>query len=87
MSESQPSTDALSNDVRIFAKAAEIHEEMVEEFKAAIPDGDFWTQCLFQPLPTLFGQRSAEAGGNAMGVEHQAHNGLPLQAAAMVRTP
>ena len=39
---------------------------MVEEFKVAIPDGDFWTQCLFQPLPAIFGQRSAETGGNAM---------------------
>ncbi|RYP39077.1 hypothetical protein DL767_002340 [Monosporascus sp. MG133] len=80
-------TATFKNDVRIVTKAAEMHEDMVEEFKAAIPDGDFWTQCLFQPLPTLFGQRSAEAGGNAMGVEHQVHNGLLFQAAAMVRTP
>lgn len=60
---------------------------MVEEFKAFISDGDFWTQCLFQPLPKIFGERSAKAGGNAMGVERQAHNGLLFQAAAMVRTP
>lgn len=60
---------------------------MVEDFKAFIPDGDFWTQCLFQPFPKIFGQRSAEAGGNAMGVERQQHNGLLFQAAAMVRTP
>ncbi|KAI1375604.1 hypothetical protein F4677DRAFT_421859 [Hypoxylon crocopeplum] len=80
-------TATFKNDVRIVSKAAELHEAMVEEFKAFIPDGDFWTQCLFQPLPKLFGQRSAEAGGNAMGVERQVHNGLLFQAAAMVRTP
>ena len=51
-----------------------------------IPDGDFVTQCLFQPLPKLFGQRSAEAGGNVMGVERQELNGLLFLAVAMVRT-
>ncbi|KAK0625504.1 hypothetical protein B0T17DRAFT_600017 [Bombardia bombarda] len=80
-------TASFKNDVRIIAKAAELHEAMVDEFKAFIPDGDFWTQCLFQPLPTLFGRRSAEAGGNTMGVERQKHNGVLFQAAAMVRTP
>ncbi|KAI0535674.1 hypothetical protein GGR58DRAFT_515197 [Xylaria digitata] len=50
-------------------------------------DGDFWTQCLFQPLPKLFDERSAAAGGNAMGVERQSVDDLLFQAAAMVRTP
>lgn len=68
-------------------KAAELHEVLVEELKAFIPDGDFWTQCLFQPLPKLFGERSAAAGGNAMGVERQRVDGLLFQASAMVRTP
>jgi hypothetical protein len=67
-------------------KAAELHEVMVEEFKAHIADGDFWTQCLFQPLPKLFGQRSAEAGGNVTGVQDQIEDGLLFQASAMVRT-
>lgn len=53
--------------------------------KQLIPDGDFWTQCLFQPLPKLIGQRSAEAGGNATGIEYQDRDGLLFQAAAMVR--
>ena len=59
---------------------------MVEDFKTHIPDGDFWTQCLFQPLPKLFGQRSAEAGGNITGVQNQTEDGLLFQASAMVRT-
>lgn len=60
---------------------------MVEELKAFIPDGDFITQCLLQPLPMLFGQRSAEAGGNVLGVERHQHNGILWLAAVMVRTP
>ena len=80
-------TASFKNDTCIIAKALELHDKLVEELKAFIPDGDFVTQCLFQPLPRLFGQRSVEAGGNVMGVEHQSENGLLLVAAAMVRTP
>jgi hypothetical protein len=58
----------------------------VEETKAFIPDGNFITQCLFQPLSKLIGQRSAEAGGNVLGVEHQKHNGLLFTAVIMVKT-
>ncbi|KAG9514579.1 hypothetical protein KCV07_g7976, partial [Aureobasidium melanogenum] len=79
-------TASFKNDSRIVKKAAELHEVMVEEFKAHIADGDFWTQCLFQPLPKLFGQRSAEAGGNVTGVQDQIEDGLLFQASAMVRT-
>ena len=69
------------------AKAAELHDELVETLKAFIPDGDFVTQCLFQPFPKLFGQHSAAAGGNVLGIERQPHNGLLLLAVAQVRTP
>ena len=62
-------TASFKNDARIIAKAAELHEDLVKDLTAFIPDGDFITQCLFQPLPTLFGQRTLEAGGNIMGVE------------------
>ena len=65
----------------------ELHEAVVAELKGLIRSGDFITQCLFQPLPTLFGQRSAEAGGNIMGLEHQQHNGILWLAVAIVRTP
>ncbi|KAJ8119894.1 hypothetical protein O1611_g10507 [Lasiodiplodia mahajangana] len=79
-------TATFKNDIRIVNRAAELHEAMVEEIKTFIPDGDFWTQCLFQPLPKLFGERSAAAGSNAMGIERQSVDGLLFQAAAMVRT-
>ena len=73
--------------MRIAAKAAELHDKLVEELKAFIPDGDFITQCLFQPFPRLYGQLSAAAGGNMLGVEQQPHNGLLWLAVAQVRTP
>ena len=44
------------------------------------------TQCLFQPLPTLYGQNSLAAGGNVMGVERQPHNGVLFLATAMLKT-
>ncbi|GAW17840.1 hypothetical protein ANO14919_073070 [Xylariales sp. No.14919] len=79
-------TATFKNNAEITAHAVELHEELVSHFKERIPDGDFWTQCLFQPLPTLYAARSAAAGGNAMGLERQSANGLLFLAVAMVRT-
>jgi hypothetical protein len=64
-----------------------VHAELVADLKAFIPEQDFITQCLFQPLPTIFGQNSVAAGGNVMGVERQPHNGILFLATAMVKTP
>ncbi|RYP24613.1 hypothetical protein DL765_000439 [Monosporascus sp. GIB2] len=80
-------TATFKNDDRIVAKAAELHDKLVEELKAFIPDGDFITQCLFQPFPQLIGQLSAAAGGNIMGIDQQRHNGLLWLAVTQVRTP
>ncbi|KAI1741370.1 hypothetical protein F4680DRAFT_416601 [Xylaria scruposa] len=80
-------TATFKNDARVIRKAVALHESLVADLLAYIPDGDFWTQCLFQPLPKLFGENSAKSGGNAMGVERQKVDGLLFQAAAMVRTP
>ncbi|KAK4455182.1 hypothetical protein QBC34DRAFT_465219 [Podospora aff. communis PSN243] len=60
-------TMCFKNDTRILTKASSLHNGLVEELKRRIPEGDFITQCLFQPLPKLFGQRSVAAGGNVMG--------------------
>lgn len=80
-------TSTFKNDTRIVAKAAELHEQMVERLKAFIPDGDFVTQCLFQPFPRLFGQLSAAAGPNVLGIDRKPHNALLWLAVAQVRTP
>ncbi|KAK4113194.1 FAD-binding domain-containing protein [Canariomyces notabilis] len=79
-------TACFKNDERIVSKAAELHDQLVQELKAFIPDGNFITQCLFQPLPRVIAQRSAAAGGNMLGVEKQTANGLLLVAVGMVRT-
>ncbi|KAL4994336.1 FAD-binding domain-containing protein [Aspergillus recurvatus] len=79
-------TASLKNDPRILAKAAELHEGLVAELKSFIAEGDFITQCLLQPLPVLYGQLSAEAGGNIMGVSSQPVNGILFVGIAMVRT-
>ncbi|KAH6855502.1 hypothetical protein B0I37DRAFT_395565 [Chaetomium sp. MPI-CAGE-AT-0009] len=79
-------TATFKNDTRIVAKAAELHDTLVSDLKSFITDGDFITQCLFQPFPRLFGQRSAAAGGNMLGIDRQPDNGLLWLAVAQVRT-
>ncbi|WXC56403.1 hypothetical protein SNK03_002339 [Fusarium graminearum] len=79
-------TCCFKNDIRIITKASDLHTKLVEELKEFIPDGNFITQCIYQPLPTIFGERSVEAGGNVMGVERHQHNGILFLASAMVRT-
>ncbi|KAF2870236.1 hypothetical protein BDV95DRAFT_620014 [Massariosphaeria phaeospora] len=79
-------TLSLKNDIRIFTKAADLHNNLVEELKALIPDGNFLTECLFQPLPKAFGQRSAERGGNIMGVSDQPLDSVMWVAIVVVKT-
>lgn len=79
-------TATFKNDTRVVAKAADLHDGLVSDLKSFIPDGDFVTQCLFQPFPSLFGQRSAAAGGNMLGIDRQPENGLLWLAVAQVRT-
>nr|ANM86476.1 putative 6-hydroxy-D-nicotine oxidase [Cladonia uncialis subsp. uncialis] len=79
-------TATIKNDVRIFQKAAELHDQLVEDLKNFIADGDFTTECLFQPLPTVLGQKSKEFGGNVMGVTDLQHDGVIFTAIAIVKT-
>lgn len=79
-------TSAFKNDKRIMAKASELHDELVEDLKAVVPNGNFITQCTFQPLPTLFAQKSIEAGGNVIGLERYKHDGILFLATALLPT-
>ncbi|KXJ90076.1 hypothetical protein Micbo1qcDRAFT_136211 [Microdochium bolleyi] len=79
-------TASFRNDATIVAKSCELHDALVEQLKVIDSEGGFTTQCLFQPLPRLFGQRSAEAGGNVMGVDRQPHDGLLWLATVNMRT-
>ncbi|KAI1442043.1 FAD-binding domain-containing protein [Annulohypoxylon stygium] len=80
-------TATFKNDASIVAKASELHARLVEELQRAVPDGDFITQCLIQPLPKLYGELSKKSGGSIMGVEDQTVNGLLFVAVVMVKTP
>jgi hypothetical protein len=80
-------TLSLKNDVRIFKKAAELHDQIVEDLKVLVLEGNFLTECLFQPLPKHFGQRSAERGGDIMGLSEQPEDGVLWVAIAIVQTP
>ncbi|KAI0171913.1 hypothetical protein GGR52DRAFT_447046 [Hypoxylon sp. FL1284] len=80
-------TLSFKNDRRIMAKASEVHDSIVAELAAHVEDGDFLTQCILQPLPTLFAENSVAAGGNVLGLERNAGNCVLMQMNAMTRTP
>ncbi|KAI0468966.1 FAD-binding domain-containing protein [Xylaria cf. heliscus] len=71
-------TLTLKNDEKTLAKAVELHGKLVEEMKAESSDGDFETQCFFQPLPAVIGQHGHERGGNILGVDKQEENAVIL---------
>lgn len=79
-------TATFANDARIVAKATELHEQLVADLKGLIPDGDFTTQCLLQPLPQVYGETSARNGGNIMGVQKQRVDGLLFVAIVLLKT-
>lgn len=46
--------------------------------KADSSDGDFETQCFFQPLPSIVGKHGAERGGNLLGIDRHQDNAVIL---------
>lgn len=68
------------------AKASETHDSLVEELKIIVPDRNMLSQCIFQPLPKLYTEKSIEAGGNVMGLERQTEDGVLLLALIEVPT-
>ncbi|KAJ2991354.1 hypothetical protein NUW58_g2545 [Xylaria curta] len=46
--------------------------------KAESSDGDFETQCFFQPLPTVIGKHGRERGGNMLGIDKLEENAVIL---------
>ncbi|KAI5919382.1 FAD-binding domain-containing protein [Camillea tinctor] len=79
-------TLCIKNDQRIMNKAAEVHQKLVEELKSYVPDGDFITQCIFQPIPSIASAHSLAAGGNVIGLERYSGNAILFQYAAMMKT-
>jgi Cu2+-containing amine oxidase len=68
----------FANDARIYAHIVELHETMVNEWKAESSDPDFITQCMFQSIPTIFAQHSIEKGGNMLGLDDVKENVVML---------
>ena len=65
-----------------------MHDELMKEIKSLIPgDGNFTTQCLFQPVPTLFAQRSIDRGGNMLGLDKFKENALLWLITGSTETP
>lgn len=63
----------------------ETHKQLVEDMLAISPDGDFITQCMFQPLPALFAQHSLKSGGNVLGLDAVTDNSILFLATLAVK--
>ncbi|KAI0521296.1 FAD-binding domain-containing protein [Xylaria bambusicola] len=79
-------TLTFKSDPRIMLKASELHDELVASLKSFMPDGDFMSQCTFQPLPMIIAQQSLRAGGNIMGVEDNKSDGILFQVIVIMKT-
>lgn len=67
-------------------KASDLHTALVAELRPLVPDSNFSCQCVFQPLPKLFGENSRAAGGNMMGLDRAKDDGIVYMANALFRT-
>lgn len=80
-------TMTFKNDVRIYQKLVELHEEFVNRWKAEVSDPDFVTQCMFQSIATGFSQHSVAKGGNVLGLDAQKDNVVMLLYNIAVKSP
>ncbi|KAJ4983181.1 6-hydroxy-D-nicotine oxidase [Stagonosporopsis vannaccii] len=80
-------TLTFKNDVRIYQKIVELHEEFVNEWKSESPDPDFITQCMFQSIATSFSEHSVAKGGNVLGLDRETDNLVMLLYDIAVKTP
>lgn len=78
-------TLSFKNDRRILEHAVSTHNQLVEDMLAQSPDGDFITQCMFQPLPTIFAKHGTARGGNVLGLDRLTDNALLWLATLAVR--
>ncbi|KAI0106766.1 FAD-binding domain-containing protein [Daldinia grandis] len=74
-------------DARIVKKAAEVFENLAEDLKRQIHDGNFYISMVLQPLPRSFARHSVARGGNMFGIERLQDDCVLLVAAVEVETP
>ncbi|KAM7189291.1 hypothetical protein V8F20_010199 [Naviculisporaceae sp. PSN 640] len=83
-------TLTFKNDIRILQHASALHDELVKKLIEFIPEQDFETQCLFQPVPKYFAELATTATGgpkNILGLETTlTDNSILLLAVTMVKT-
>ncbi|KAL4936970.1 hypothetical protein BDV06DRAFT_227390 [Aspergillus oleicola] len=56
-------------DLRIVLKAAQVYEALIETIKTHIPDHNFSSQMVLQPLAASFAEHSVARSGNMLGLE------------------
>ncbi|KAL4950163.1 hypothetical protein BDW69DRAFT_187613 [Aspergillus filifer] len=56
-------------DLRIVLRAGQVFEALIETVKTQIPDHDFSSQMVLQPLAASFAEHSIARGGNVLGLE------------------
>lgn len=78
-------TATFKNDERIIAKAVALHKQLVDEMKAESSDGDFETQCFFQPFPAFLSKLATERGGNILGLDRHKDDALVLLGSLAVK--
>lgn len=64
-----------------------MHDKLVSELKGLIPANDFSTQCIFQPMPTHFAEKSVQRGGNMLGLDKVKENALLWLVTGATETP
>lgn len=69
-------TLSFKNDARVYEHAVSTHNQLVEDMLAQSPDGDFITQCMFQPLPTIYAEHGIARGGNVLGIDRLTDNAV-----------
>lgn len=79
-------TLTFKNDVRIYQKIVELHEQFVNEWKSETSDADFITQCMFQSIATSFSKHSVAKGGNVLGLDKETDNVVMLLYNIAVKT-
>jgi hypothetical protein len=71
-------TMTYKNDARLSKFMAAKHEELVAYLHTAIPDGNFTSQVVFQPFPTVFAAQGDARGGNVLGLDRIADDAVLL---------
>ncbi|KAL4997409.1 hypothetical protein BDV10DRAFT_169589 [Aspergillus recurvatus] len=80
-------TATFKADARIILKSASVFETLISTFKTQVPNSNFYTQMVLQPLPVSFGAHSTARGGNMMGLDRIKDDCILLVWAVEVDTP